>query len=525
MRLPRTLCAGVLCAASCAGATWAAPGEPVLRWTRDGQPTPQALALVAALQRAEEKGLVGKDYASAQWQDRLRALEAAPPRAGADELFESQLTEAGLRYVRDLSAGRVEPMLSDWRRKPRTAPLDAEAFLRELSLAADVDGALAGIECHIPIYQRTLAALRTYQELARREPEVPLPPWKTLIEPGDSAPGLALVAHRLALAGDLVTEPTSVERYDGELLEAVRRFQARHGLRADGKLDRRTWRALSVPWRTRVRQLTLALERLRWMPAELRPPLLVVNLPAYSLRAIPAPDEPGLEMRVVVGRAFRHRTPVFLGAVESVRFHPFWNVPATIANHELLPELMAHPERVASLGFELVDDAGAVQEGAQEGVHAAVIDEHALELALAGKLHLRQRPGVANALGPVKLEIPNPYGVYLHGTPAGELFERTRRDFSHGCIRVEHPEALAAWALGRTPGWSEAQVQAAIASGETTQVPLAEPLPVVILYSTAVVAADGRVSFFEDIYGDDRRLESQLLLLSARRDQAASARR
>ena len=218
----------------------------------------------------------------------------------------------------------------------------------------------------------------------------------------------------------------------------------------------------------RIRPLELLLERLRWLPQPFETPAIVVNIPAFELRAI----GPSLSMKVVVGSAWRHRTPVFSAPLREIVFAPWWNVPSRIAREEIAP----HLQELQADGFE------------------------------ADGERIRQRPGPRNALGPIKFVLPNRHGVYLHGTPARKLFTRPRRDFSHGCIRVEDPEALAAWAL---PSWSREEIRAAM-HGETQRVPLERPIPVFILYSTAVVGEDGAARFFDDIYGQDAALERAL---------------
>ena len=287
----------------------------------------------------------------------------------------------------------------------------------------------------------------------------------------------------------------------------MQQFQQRHGLTADGRIDRLTLRALAVPLARRVQQLSLSLERMRWIPRQLASPLIVVNIPEFALHAVSTSGRPGLDMKVVVGRSHHHRTPVFVDDVKAVQFYPYWNVPRKIANDQFLAHLLAHPENALAQGFELVEANGELRDWPLD----------AQSRAAAGTLRLRQRPGLFNALGPLKLEMPNPYGVYLHGTPSQGLFAREKRDFSHGCIRVEDPGALASWALAETPGWGEERVRATMAAGESLRVALASPIHVLILYTTTVVGEDGRVSFFGDVYGNDARLEKAIEHASAAR--------
>jgi len=207
---------------------------------------------------------------------------------------------------------------------------------------------------------------------------------------------------------------------------------------------------------------------------------------------------------VIVGKAFRHKTPVFEKDMRYVVFRPYWNVPPSIQHSEIVPAIEKDREYIAKKGFEVTTQAGQV-------VTSGAITDEVLAQLRSGKLAVRQKPGATNALGLVKLIFPNEYNVYLHSTPVAQLFSQTRRDFSHGCIRVEKPAELAAWVLRDKPEWSLAQVQAAMASGkDNQQVNLTQPVPVLILYGTAVVDPDGKVQFFDDIYGYDDELKQAL---------------
>jgi murein L,D-transpeptidase YcbB/YkuD len=187
-----------------------------------------------------------------------------------------------------------------------------------------------------------------------------------------------------------------------------------------------------------------------------------------------------------------------------VVFRPYWNVPASIQRSEIVPALQKDRDYIAKKGFEVIMPGGQV-------VTSGAITDEVLAQLRSGKLEVRQKPGATNALGLVKLMFPNEYNVYLHDTPSPQLFSQTRRDFSHGCIRVEKPAELAAWVLRDKPDWSLEKVQAGMKSGkDNMQVDLTKPIPVLILYGTAVVDPDGQVHFFDDIYGYDDELKQAL---------------
>jgi murein L,D-transpeptidase YcbB/YkuD len=287
------------------------------------------------------------------------------------------------------------------------------------------------------------------------------------------------------------------------LVEAVKRFQARHGLERDGRIGAATLAELNTPLSRRVLQLQLTLERWRWIPHEFAQPLIVVNIPEFELRALNRSYRTELEMRVVVGRAYKHQTPVFAADMKHVIFRPYWNVPPSIQRAEIVPKIKRDRSYLEKNGFEVVTSKDVV-------VTAGVVDDSTLAQLRAGKLLIRQTPGPKNSLGLVKFLFPNQHDVYLHDTPAVELFSRPRRDFSHGCIRVEKPGLLAAWVLRDKPEWSPDRIAEAMNGNKTLQVNLDTPIPVLVVYSTALVLGNGEVHFFRDIYGQDAALEERL---------------
>jgi murein L,D-transpeptidase YcbB/YkuD len=303
--------------------------------------------------------------------------------------------------------------------------------------------------------------------------------------------------------------PTPDTLYEPALVAEVQSFQSRHGLAADGVIGRATLLALQVSPARRMRQLELALERLRWTPLRAGPRMIVINIPEFRLRAYDVVGEAiavRAEMKVIVGEALDTRTPLILEDLRYIEFNPYWNVPASIARKELVPMRRRDPAHWQREGFEFV--AG--------GQADPVLSEDKLQAVLEGRLRIRQRPGPRNALGDIKFVFPNREGVYMHHTPAVALFELARRDFSHGCIRVEQPVALAAFALQGLPEWTEERIRATMTRGVTSTQMLANPLPVLIVYGTALVK-QGRVHFFEDIYGHDRALDRALITATTTR--------
>lgn len=308
----------------------------------------------------------------------------------------------------------------------------------------------------------------------------------------------------LTLLGDLPAGTGDARgTYQGALVTAVKHFQQRHGLDPNGMIDPPTLKELNTPLARRVLQLQLTMERLRWLPHEFDRPPIVVNIPEFRLRVDDERYHWVLSMKVVVGRAYRTQTPVFASQIRAVIFRPYWNVPSSILRAELLPHLKKDASYFAKNSYEVVDRSeNVIADGA--------VSKEVEQQLRAGKLSVRQKPGPENALGLLKFDVPSSYDVYLHDTPAQQLFSRSRRDFSHGCIRLENPVALAKWVLRDNPEWTEDKIRAAMHGDKTVQARLDKPIPVLIVYGTAVVMENGEVRFFDDIYGQDAALEKVL---------------
>jgi murein L,D-transpeptidase YcbB/YkuD len=487
--------------------------DGALPWIVASRPTAQALAIIHVLKSADREGLNPEDYDGPRWDNRTGVLQQPSPASESDLIrFDLALTVSAMRYVSDLHLGRINPRLFHLELDIDHTTFDLSEFLRQnLVSASDTDTAIEVVEPPFPSYGRTLNALRTYLELARRDDGELLPVPRKTIRPGDSYAGVPRLTRLLVLLGDLTETEEEKEKgvvppvlYQGALVAAVKRFQQRHGLDPNGLIDVQTVKDLNTPLSRRVAQLQLTLERLRWLPHQFQRPPIIVNIPEFRLRAIDEQYHWVLFMKVVVGRAYRHRTPVFAANIKSVIFRPYWNVPLSIVRAELLPHIERDPAYLAKNSYEIVNGAETV---ADQGS----LSEQIQGQLRSGKLGIRQIPGPNNALGLLKFDFPNPYDVYMHGTPAIELFSRSRRDFSHGCIRVEDPIALAAWLLRDKPEWTADHIRAATLAEKTFRVDLEHPIPVLIVYGTAVVMENGEVDFFRDIYRQDTALEHALV--------------
>jgi len=354
-------------------------------------------------------------------------------------------------------------------------------------------------------YRRTANALDQYRALAAEDDGAILPSTKKPVEPGEHYAGVPRLIRLLTRIGDLPagTASTDTDLYSRALVTAVRRFQTRHGLEPDGRIGKTTLAQLNTPLSFRVRQLELALERWRRLPYDSSRPAIVLNLPEFRLRAFNPGHHLELEMKIVIGRAHKLETPLLSSELDTVLFRPYWNVPFSIQRKELVPDIARDPSYISKNDFELVTPKGVV-------VAEDAAPEELLSDLRSGKLLLRQRPGPKNALGLVKFVFPNEYDVFMHDTPAKSLFARARRDFSHGCIRLEKAEDLAEWVLREESGWPRDRILAAMQGTETFSVKLNHSIPVTVMYATAVVLENGEVHFFEDIYGEDAVLEKEL---------------
>jgi murein L,D-transpeptidase YcbB/YkuD len=482
--------------------TFYAGADYRLGWIRGAKPSTQALEFIGLLETADQKGLNPEDYDASRWSARVDGLGKATPDSSLVR-FDVALTVSAARYLSDLHLGKVSPATLHKDFDPERKKHNAGVFLRDkVTEAASVKDALARVEPPFPGYARALAALQEYRKLAKDEVQDPLPEVQKLVEPGKDYQAVAKLAERLKFLGDL---PTTVAvsagspSYTGEVVVGVKRFQARHGLDAAGKLGPQTITELNQPMSKRVQQLQLTLERWRWVPHEFPEPPIVVNIPEFVLRAVDQPGKPALVMPVVVGRAMRTQTPVMEEDMKYVVFWPYWNVPPSILRNEIVPKITKDRDYLAKNNYQVATYGGQV-------VTDGTVSDEVLAQLRGGKLMVRQKPGPKNALGLIKFIFPNDNNVYLHSTPSQAAFSQTRRDFSHGCIRVEDPKALAIWVLRNNPGWTKEKVEEAFNAQKEQQVNLARTIPVLIVYGTAVVKESGRAYFFDDIYGFDKQL-------------------
>jgi L,D-transpeptidase YcbB len=496
-------------------------GRPI--WLRDGDLQADTAALPTLLHErlpdaaTDFLGVPAVEARLDAWQAGERGGEAACElELALSSLFVGAADRLAHGFLRPDQAG------VPWQlpvRKVEVLPL-----LERVAEPGGLAGALAAVDPPDPRYAPLLSAAARYEAWAEAGgfPMLPFTPGEAARAPGDPVdPAWAeALARRLSFEGYLepaggALTPAAPGVYRPELVAAVERFQAAHGLLADGKIGRETVAALNVSARARAWQLRSNLERLRWSapaPAELH---VVVDLPAFRVRAVEA-GQILLELPVVVGKA-DWQTPLFEERISSIVLNPYWNVPDSIALEEVLVKVQADPTYLEKEGLEILAGWG----GERTTVDATTVDWAAL-----GKeplpFRFRQRPGRRNLLGRIKFNLPNHHSVYLHDTPSKGAFARSNRALSHGCVRVQEPFRLAEILVRDLPRWAGGALEKAALADEEVTVVLSRPVPIYFTYPTAEVGADGRLRFYRDLYGVDEAMERAWRELSPRAPPPAS---
>ncbi len=478
-------------------------------WLDEGKPTPQARELVESLAGASSKGLNAEDYDAellSRWLSEFGERGANPREIAS---FDVALSLVAMRYVSNLYIGRINPNNIDYGLNIEPKRVDLPNLIQKIAQSPKPTAIIDALEPKFPIYERLKAALPRYQRLAKETTPVQFSFPKKL-SPGDrhkDVPALRQLLHALGDLEEIKPDSAKSEIYGPELVGAVKRFQQRHGLTPDGVIGKSTVNQLNFPLADRLRQIQLGLERLRWLPERISGDYLIVNIPSFQLfgfRNGSAFGKSDLKMNVIVGESVDGRhTPVFHADMTYIIFRPFWNLPYKITVKEMLPQILANPGYLAKNNLELVPNFSP---------NAPVYEPsfRNIEMLTTGALKLRQKPGPKNALGLVKFAFPNHNNIYLHSTPSKGLFKKARRDFSHGCIRVEDPVALAEFILADQGEWTRERIESAMNGSKPKTVTLKHPVPVYIFYSTVLADEEGIVSFYDDIYGHDLVLSDLL---------------
>ncbi len=453
-------------------------------------------ALLAAIEASATHGLDPRDYHS-------RLLGAPQPALGADGVGHERalaerdllLTDAFVRLAYHLHFGKADPrtLHRGWNFARTLGGRDPEQMLAQLLAGPDPHTSLDALAPRLPLYRDLRQALARLRETASAGGWPPLEAGPKL-EPGSSGPRVRQLRERLHASGELAASSNKTA-FDAELEDAVRRFQSRHGLQVDGVVGRATLAALNVTVAERIAQVRANLERLRWVARELAGDYLLVDIAGFTAQ-LWLNETLAWQARVVVGRPYR-TTPEFRATMKYLVLNPEWNVPPTILREDVLPKVSRDPGYLGAHHMRVTDHAGRI-------IDPAAIDWARYRSQPRAFPHqIVQAAGRDNPLGSIKFMFPNEHTVYLHDTPSRALFEKTVRAFSSGCIRIEKPLQLASLLLDDPQGWGEQQLLDAIATGRTQTVPVRRTVPVLLLYFTASIGADGELEFRPDLYKRD----------------------
>jgi len=477
-------------------------------WSSSGQPTQQVEELLRALRKADLEGLTPTDYHLERIEEtlyRIREHAEKGLRPNPELLVDLDLllTDAFLILGSHLLSGRVNPETidSEWHAVRRHA--DLAGILEKAITLDEIEKSLAALLPPQAGYYRMRKALSVYRSVARNGGWSPVAEGEEFLL-GDGGERVLALRRRLEATLDIQTgQSDNEELFDESLDRALRRFQKRHGLHVNGVATPATQSALNVSVDDRIRQIELNMERWRWLPQELGKNYVMLNIANYELEVV-EDETTVLSLRAVIGRPYR-RTPVFSDSITYIVFNPYWFVPRNIAAQDILPLVQKDPDYLTKKKIRAFKGSGA---------RANEIDPSAVNWSKlsAGNLPyvLIQDPGPENALGQMVFRFPNKYNVYIHDTPAREVFVHPQRSFSSGCIRLENPMELAVYLLREDGKWGRVQIEQTIRKGREQTVRLPKPIPMHLLYWTSWVDEAGVVQFRRDIYERDEVLYEAL---------------
>lgn len=471
-------------------------------WVDDEAPTERAHDLLHILEMSTYDGLNPDDYDI--WAIR-RLMDSDHARALAE--LDLRLSLSLMQFLSDLGSGRTEPSTLDPELFVYPQDIDKAGAIEAAAEAEDIGVFVGGYRPRQVDYWRLKGVLANYRAMASNGGWSTIDPGP-LMKEGDRSERVVQLRRRLQREGDLAPPedplaPFDSELFDQRLVEAVESFQDRYGLKQDGRVGPNTLTALNTPIEQRIEQLVLNLERRRWMSDRMPSRYIYVNLADFELQLIDQ-GEVAFETPVVIGSLY-NKTPVFSADMTYMVINPYWNVPPSIATSELLTKAKADSSFFRRNGFDIFENWSA---------EAEILDSTSIDWTRVEPQNfsykLRQRPGPTNSLGRLKFMMPNDYNIYLHDTPERAHFDLNERSFSHGCVRVADPEALANAILEGQSGWTLNGIVDAVGSGERTQVNLDQSLSVQITYLTAWVDGDNRAHFRNDVYDRDQILADAL---------------
>jgi murein L,D-transpeptidase YcbB/YkuD len=470
-------------------------------WVTKDEVKTEGLVLLKNLLTADLHGLVPADYNTEKIESLMNSVE--PEQLARLDIA---LTKGFLKYTYDLSEGRrvARQAFPELFAEAGVDLFDPNLSISQLKLSDDLHDYLLSLGPRHRYYELLRDALADHRRIKMLGgwPEIAA---GTTIHPDDTDPRVSAIKKLLQMVGDLDGTNSDDQLFDPATVEAVKQYQFRHGLVADGIVGRQTRAVMNVPVEWRIEQLALNLERWRWNYQELGRKYVLVNLAGFTLKAI-QDEQTKLEMPVIVGQ-LANESPVFSDKISYAEFNPFWNLPPQIAQKETLVQLREDPNYLAANHIRLFSSWGS---DALE-LDPLAIDWNEISLKQIGRYKLRQDPGPWNALGTMKFVFPNRYSVYLHDTPHRDLFSEPRRAFSHGCIRLSDPSGLAVFLMGgQDNNWNLARVEELVKSDKRKVVVLPEKVPVHLTYLTAWHDKDGQLRFSDDLYNRDKMLVKAL---------------
>lgn len=470
-------------------------------WLKPRKPGPLYHALLEEIHHSRHYGMDPADYHIKEIETEVKKLYAdGKPESEKVSNLDIQITTAFFLYTTHLIEGRIRyPGAKEFLWK-RGKPLENDiVLLLKMKSADDLHDVMEDLQPKNRQYKLLQKALAQYQTLAKGD-TFPALPSGVVVKPGESAAVVSVLRKKLSLTDYSGEAPDSSSLYDPNLVKAVKKFQRRNGLTPDGIVAGETIAALNVPLAAKAALIALNLERMRWYPhLEGNHNEIIINIPEYMLRVYRDGKEK-LNMRVVLGSEYKP-TPVFYDTLKYIVFNPQWMVPESIFKEEFLPRLAEDGSFFDPARFRFYKDGKEIDPAEEKW------DDKELDTT---RYRVIENPGDENSLGQVKFIMPNDFSIYLHDTPAVQLFREKNRAFSHGCIRIEKPVALAAYLLSDQKEWNEKKIRAAMDSNEPLKVDLQRTFRIYIIYRTAWVDRHGDVNFRDDLYGHDRRQLARL---------------
>lgn len=481
----------------------------LLAWSKGKKPSKDANYLLTKLNIASEEGLDPEYYNASKLLEKQGEIYDDKSHINIFELMDLdlQLTGALLTYAWHLENGRFDPGIKDWR---WAFEIPKDPVAARLSTAVQNKKLKQELDEIVPDHQQyeslkeALSNLRALQHKGGW----PILPADLSLEKGDTSEFVTLLRQRLIASEDhknVWKKNLNDPIFDEQLEEAVAEYQKRNGLVADGILGKATIRSLNIPVEEKINIVELNLERLRWLPKEMPKDYLLINLPEYKLKIFEKNKEIW-DMRIIVGKAYKHATPIFHDELEYLVFSPTWGVPQKIIRDEMMPKIKRDPGFLARNNYQLYVQG-----------NSGPVDPYSVDWNSDVNVRVVQTPGPGNALGLVKFIMPNRFNIYLHDTPADHLFKQHERDFSHGCIRLEKPKKLAEYLLRDNKEWDSYRIEEYMYKGHSSTVWFDEPVPVYMTYQTAFVDSEGNLNFRKDIYEHDKSQQSLLAQLKKSR--------